>query len=88
MKKIILSLLVAFVTITGFCAYHHRNHGHSHHKHNHHGNAPMHVVGGVIHNIVHHNRIRVWVPAQTIIIGYDRCGFAVYKTIPGHYESR
>ena len=89
MKKTILALLVTFVTITGFCAPHHRNHGYSHHKHHsHHRNTPMYIVSGVIHNIVRHHCVRVWVPAQTIIIGYDRCGFAVYKTIPGHYEYR
>jgi hypothetical protein len=35
---------------------------------------------------------QVWVPAryETVVVGYERCGFPIYGTVcsaPGHYES-
>ena len=98
MKKLIITSIVTLgLAISCFANPHRGIHQpnrphpspihHSHHDH-HHKIIPS-VIGGVMGGIISNTiRIKVWIPEQRIIVGYDINKNPIYHIIPGHWEFR
>lgn len=104
MKKIILSIIIAITALIGYCGPHHggprpsghhtpprmehRHHNPPHHQH-HHGSIIPHILHAVLPPPPPRPvPVRIWVPAKTILQGYDNFGRPIFVTIPGHWEYR